>query len=106
MARAAAAGLTPDQMLAHTPRELHAVIKGAEQRFRDDAKIAIFAAWQTAALMRTSPKKRLPNLQGLLRKLDENPDMSPEQLRAALLNWHKEIGGAVRVVPKGSIRRQ
>ena len=105
MVRAAAAGLNPHEALYYTPRELYALMLGATRRYREEAKLALFNAWQTAALSRTPPKKSLPNLRDMLRKLDDNPDMTPQQLRAALLGWHKEIGGATRMVPKGTIRK-
>jgi hypothetical protein len=105
MIRASAAGLAPHLVLHYTPRELYAFMRGTERRFREEAKLALFGAWQTANLGRANPKKHLPKLADLMRKLDENPDMTPQQLRAALLGWHKEAGGATRVVPKGTIKR-
>lgn len=104
MAEAAAIGISPDDFLGLTPRELRAQFSGAEKRFRMQARLAMFTAWHSGAFSRYPKKKALPLLQPILAKMGEQRDMSPRELRTALLGWHKQMGGAVRVVPKGSIR--
>jgi hypothetical protein len=106
MALAIRSGMTIEGFLHATPREIRATFRGHQMRFREAAKIAAFTAWQTVALMPKPRKFRMPNLQAMLRKFDEDGGaMDASQLRQTLIQWNKEIGGMTRVVPKGSIKR-
>lgn len=98
-------GVRPAEFWHMTPRELQAVMVGFQKRLRRDLQVAMFTAWHSGAFSRYPPKKRLPNLQQLINRLSEPREMSNTELRSALLGWHKAMGGSVRVVPKGTLRR-
>lgn len=105
MAEAAAIGIQPQAFLDMTPRELRACFDGAEKRRLRDAQLALYNAWHAGAFARYNPKKKLPDLSQMLDKLGGHKEMSPTELRRAILNWHNQMSGSVRVVPKGSLGR-
>lgn len=88
-----------------TPREVHAAFQGAAYSARRQAKLAMFTAWHTGAFARYRRDKRLPELSGILRKFDPQPEMTGPQLRSALLAAHKAMGGVTRIVPKSEFKR-
>ena len=56
-------------------------------RRRRSFQVATVSAWQTARLMRTDPKKRLPKLSKLFEEFsnrEESENQSPRQMRAVL----------------------
>lgn len=104
MAEAAAIGIPAREFWFLTPVELRAQFLGAKKRMQRENQLAMFNAWHAGAFSRWDPRKRLPNLQGLLNKLGERREMNNRELRTAIMGVHKAMGGSVRVVPKGSIR--
>jgi hypothetical protein len=103
LAEAAAIGITPTEFWTMTPRELRTQFMGAGKARKRDMQLALYGAWHAGAFARYNPKKKLPDLKQLLYRLGENEQMSDDQLRGALLGWHKQYGGTVRVVPKGTV---
>lgn len=53
--------------------ELFAAFESAREVRRRVFEVATVTAWQTARLMRTDPKKRLPKLKALFKEFDDRP---------------------------------
>lgn len=97
-----ALGIQPAAFWDLTPRELHAVFEGRQIRHLHEYRLAVFTAWKTANWQRA---KKMPNLSAELEKLGPKVELTDAQLRDSLLTLHKALGGSVRVVPKGTIRK-
>lgn len=92
MVEAAAAGLLPHLFWDYTFRELHALLGGAALRARRDHKLTLWGAWQGDNLRRA---KKLPELAGLLRKLDPRRVMSASAIRSTIIALAEQMGAKV-----------
>lgn len=98
MAEAHAARVPPHRLLDYTYRDLAAAFDGEAIRRRRDRQLHLWAHYQGEGLHRT---KALPNLTGLLRKLEPMRVMSPRGLRNAILNMARAMGAKVTRRKKG-----
>lgn len=98
MAEAHAAGITPTEFWDLTYREIYAVLDGARIAARRARQMAIFTAWHVEAFSRT---KRLPDLAGILRKMEPAEVMSPRQIRTAIIAAAEAMGSRVVYKKRG-----
>jgi len=84
-----------------TMPELMAAFEAASVVRRRAYEVATLAAWQTARLMRTDPKRRLPTLKKLFGEFGEAVDQSPDQLRGQLTALSQYYGIPMRAVAHG-----
>lgn len=83
-----------------TVPEFFAFTEAAMVRQRKAFEVATLAAWQTARLMRTNPKKRLPTLKALFGEFAENATkrQSVQQMRGVLQSLSQQYGIPMRPV--------
>lgn len=104
MAEAFSVGIHPDEFWNMTPRELANCFAGARKIATRETQRAVYLAWHIRAFTpRQKGEPALPDLAMILRKMSDSPDMTPRQLRRALVGATKAWGASVRVVPRGSI---
>lgn len=92
MAEAAACGVPPHLFWDYTYRELTAALAGAKLQTRRAFKLNLWTVWQGVNLSRN---KKLPELRGLLSKLDPIRDMSAQEIRKAVLGIAQSLGATV-----------
>lgn len=97
MVACSAAGVQPLEFWDLTYREVYNVLKAAARRRREERMLAIFHSWHAAAFER---QKRLPDLAGILRKMEPARVMSPREVRASIFGIAKAMGAKVRHVKK------
>lgn len=83
---------------------LQIVFAGDTLALKREQKLSLAQAWHTVKMMPRPKKHRMPNLETMLRRIDDQ-EMTPQELRATAMGWHNQAGGTTRVVPKGSIKR-
>lgn len=97
MVACSAAGVHPLEFWDLTFREVFNVLQAAARRRREERMLAVFHAWHGAAFDR---QKRLPDLTGILRKMEPPRVMSPREQRASILGIAHAMGAKVRYVKK------
>ncbi len=98
MAEAAAIGVPPHRFWRMTPRELYAAFVGYRDAQVRLKKTLLWQAWSTANFTRA---KKLPDLKGLLSKLEPSRVMSPRELRSTLLGIATVMGAKVIYKKRG-----
>lgn len=78
-----------------TPREFEAAMKGREKAHRLEMAGHLYGAWNAANLGRQSPKKKLPDLGKMMRRLLKvrEPEQTPEQQLRIVEMLNAAFGG-------------
>lgn len=92
MVEAAAVGIEPRHFWQYTPRETFAIFQGAAKQRVRDRQMALWSAWHSAAFER---QKRLPDLAGMLQKLEPPKVMSNHELRTQVMGLAQAFGAKV-----------
>ncbi len=100
MAEAAAIGIPPHVLFeSYDHRMLYAAFRGEALRDVRWRKKSVWASWNTANFTRA---KKLPDLAGLLRKMDPSPVMmTAKQLRGVIFGIAQTMGAKITRRKKG-----
>lgn len=96
-------GVSPLEFWELTYREIHAVVSAHHKRMRHDQRIAIITGYHAGIVGRS---KKPPKLEDLLKPLEEKRrpkrPMTPRQIRNAIFEANRALGGKVRYRPKAA----
>jgi len=88
-------GFTPAEVWDMTPREFEAAMKGRAKAHRVTMAGHLYGAWNAANLGRVSPKKKLPDLGKMMRKVLKirAPEQTPQQQLRIVELLNQAFGG-------------